>query len=152
MRKILAVLIISLAFLSTSIGCRATPQLEKGFGIYDSLVELNGVYPGWEGTIPLTIVNGNDKDKLFAISINLPSEVKDGFEALLEKYFHWFTILETRIFIPAGETYQVPITLAIPDNADFFSKRAEVRILVEDITQADLVQIAIEARWLIITE
>ena len=153
MKRIPIIISIVLLLLTTVfIGCEEIPELSEGFGIYDGSVELNGVYPGWEDTISLTIVNGNDKDRLFAISINSPSKVQDGFEAFPEEYFHWITIPETRIFIPAGETYQVPITLAIPSDMDYFNKHAEVRILVEDITQSDLVQVALEAKWFIITK
>lgn len=150
MKRILAILAISLVLILASTGCKGIPQLSEGFGIYDSSVELN-VYPGWKDTIPLTIVNGNDKDRLFTVSIKSPSKVKNGFEAFPKKYFYWFTIPESRIYIPAGKTYQVSIVLAIPNDMNYFDKRAEVRILVENIT-SNLVQIAIEARWLIITK
>ena len=153
MKRISIIIPIVLLLLTmVFIGCEEIPELSEGFGIYDSSVELNGVYPGWKDTIPLTIVNGNDRDRLFAVSIKSPSKVKDGFEAFPKEYFYWITIPESEVSILAGKTYQIPIILAIPKDTDYSDKHAEVRILVEDITQLGLVQVALEAKWFIITK
>lgn len=129
------------------------PIIKEGFGIYGSSIEFDGVYPGWIGTVPLTIVNGQDKDRLFVIKIiqPMPSKVKEGYEPLPKEFFNWITISKPRVSLSKGETYQIPITLEMPLGADYVGKKAEVRIKVEDTTQTGLIQIALENRWFIIT-
>lgn len=131
-------------------GCAKVPTLPYGFGLYDSLVYINGINPGQEEVIPLTIVNGEDSNRQFSICVNSPSKVKEGFESLPVEYFSWITIPETEVFIPARESYQIPITLSMPTDIIYQGKKAEVRILVEDITQGGL-HTALEARWFITT-
>jgi len=152
MSKFIKALVVSLTILILLIvGCAEIPSLSDGFGLYDGLVYINEVGPGQEEVIPLTIVNGKDLDRLFTISVNLPSKVKDGFEPLSEEYFCWITMPETEVFVPAGESYQIPITLSIPTDIVYPGKKVEVRILVEDITQGGL-HTALEARWFITTK
>lgn len=127
------------------------PIIPEGFGLQGSVAEFNGVYPGWSGTVPLTIVNGQDKDRLFVLSLRSPSKIQSGYEALPEEYFSWITISQPEVTVRIGEVYPIPITLAMPIDSDYTNKRVEVRILVEDTTQTGLVQIALEAKWFIIT-
>lgn len=127
------------------------PAIPEGFGIYGSTAEFDGVYPGWKGTIPVMIVNGQDRDRLFVISIREATKPTEGFEAFPTEYFYWLTVEKPQVTIPAGRTYQVPVTLEIPGDSDYAGKRAEVRILIEDTTQTGLVQIALETKWYIIT-
>lgn len=127
------------------------PNITAGFGLYGSTVEFDGVYPGWTGTVPVTIVNGQDKDRLFVVSIRGATKTDAGYEAFPQEYFYWITISEPEVTIPAGEVYQIPVTLAMPGDSDYTGKKAEVRILVEDTTQRGLVQIALETKWYIIT-
>ena len=135
----------------TYIEDKGIPELIEGFGIYGSTVEFEGVFPGWIGTVPLTIVNGQDKERLFVLSISSPSKTRTGFEPLPKEYFCWITISEPEVTVAKGETYQIPITLEMPMDADYSGKRAEVRIRISDTTQTGLVQIALENRWFIIT-
>jgi len=129
------------------------PEILVGFGLSGSVVEFDGVYPGWSGTVPATIVNGMDRNRLFVLSLRSPSpsKLQDGYEALPQEYFDWITISEPRVTLLAGQVYQIPITLAMPYDSDYTNKRAEVRILIEDTTQSGLVQIALETKWFIIT-
>lgn len=130
---------------------RGIPDLLEGFGIYGASVELDGVYPGWSGTVPLTLVNGQDRDRLFVIYAVSPVKTIEGFEALPEKYLYWLTVEEPEVTVPEGEVRQINITLAIPHDVDYAGKFAEVRIRVDDTTQSGLVQIALESKWFIIT-
>lgn len=127
------------------------PELPEGFGIYGASVELDGVYPGWSGTVPLTLVNGQDRERLFVIYAVSPTKPKEGFEALPEKYLYWLTIEEPEVTVGIGEVRQVNITLEMPIDADYAGRQAEVRIRVDDTTQTGLVQIALECKWYIIT-
>ena len=129
-------------------GDEIIPKLAEGFGIYGSTVEFDGVYPGWSGTVPITIVNGQDRDRLFVISVRSPSKTSEGYEPLPQEYFYWITISQPTVTVLAGGVHQIPITLTMPSDANY-SGRAEVRIRVEDTTQTGLVQIALETKWFI---
>lgn len=135
----------------TFIEDRGIPELPEGFGIYGASVELEGVYPGWTGTIPITIVNGQDRDRLFVIYVVSPTKPKAGFEALPEEYLYWLTVGEPEVTVGKGEIRQINITLEMPPDTDYAGRRAEVRIRVDDTTQRGLVQIALESKWFITT-
>ena len=126
-------------------------DVDSGFALYGSRVEFDGVYPGWSGTVPVTIVNGEDAEKSFRLSVMTPSKLDPGWEALPEEYHDWITISEPTVTLSAGQIYEVPVTLTMPPDADYSGKKAEVRILVENTDQQGFVQIALAARWLIRT-
>lgn len=136
--------------------------LEEGFGIAQAAVEFVNVYPGWVGSAPLTIINGNDKDRVFWVSCEQPNpdKLKKGYEAFPEEYHSWITItgwdgtqdiVEPEVVLAAGENHELVITLAMPEDADYADKRAEVRIRVAEKNPTRLVTIAIESKWYIIT-
>jgi len=133
----------------TYVGDQNIPDLERGFGLYGSVIEFKGVYPGWKGIVPVTIVNGNDRDRFFTLNLTLSSKVKEGFEQFPEEYFHWISISQPTVNIPMGEVKQIPVTISIPEDTDYSDKQAEVRIIVADTTQTGLVQIALETKWFI---
>lgn len=135
----------------TYVDDQGIPDILEGFGLQGSVATFDGVYPGWSGIIPITIVNGLDRDRLFVMSLRSPSKVQAGYEALPQEYFSWITILEPSVMLLPGEVYQVPIMLSMPLDSDYTGKKAEVRILVEDTTQTGLVRIALDAKWFIIT-
>ena len=130
-----------------------TPYIKEGYAIYGGTVDIDGLYPGWSGTIPLKIVNGEDRGRQLFISVRLPQadKTKEGYEPLPFKYLDWVTVTQPSVFVAVGQTVTVPIDLTMPKDADYKGKQAEVRILVEDTTQTGLVQIALEARWFITT-
>jgi hypothetical protein len=130
-----------------------TPYVKEGYAIYGGTVDIDGLHPGWSGTVPLRIVNGEDRDRELAISVKAvqPDKVTDGYEPLPDEYLSWVTVTQPNVFVAAGSTVTVPIDLTMPKGADYAGKRAEVRILVEDTTQTGLVQIALEAKWFITT-
>ena len=167
MRKLLAlIVVIVLISIGLTLGCtnneavyseityvgdQTIPELSEGFGLYGSVVEFKGVYPGWEGTVPVTIVNGNDRDRFFTLNLTLSSKVKEGFEQFPEEYFYWISISQPTANVSMGEVKQIPVTISMPEDASYSGKQAEVRIIVADTTQAGLVQIALETKWFIIT-
>ena len=130
---------------------QSIPNVLEGFGIYGASVEFDGVYPGWAGTVPITLVNGQDQDRLFVIYAVSPTKPKEGFEALPKEYLYWITVEEPEVTVGKGQTRQVNITFEMPLGADYAGKHAEVRIRVDDTSQTGLVQIALESKWFIIT-
>ena len=150
------------------LGARQDPNennplyLESGFGIAQAAVEFVNVYPGWVGSAPLTVINGNDKDRVLWVSCQQPnpSKLKSGYEAFPEEYYSWITItgwdgtqdtVEPEVVLDAGENHELIIVLAVPVDADYASRKAEVRIRVAEKNPAGLVTIAIESKWYIIT-
>lgn len=137
-------------------------HLEEGFGIAQAAVEFVNVYPGWVGSAPLTIINGDDKDRVFWVSCEQPNpdKLKSGYEAFPEEYYSWITITgwdgteETaapEVVLAAGENHELTVTLAVPEDSNYTGKKAEVRIRVADKSPIGLVTIAIESKWYIIT-
>jgi len=126
------------------------PYLEEGFGIKGSDVVFDGVYAGYTATIPVTLVNGQDRDRRFLLSTRIPSKVTDGYEPIPFAYLDWIVIAEPVINLASGEVYQVPVTLTIPEGLKLKGERYEARILVEDTSQTGIVQIAVDMKWFII--
>lgn len=129
------------------------PSLEEGFGILQSEVELRNVYPGWEGSVPFTIVNGKDQDRTFSISLEQPNpaKLKPFYRVFPEEYYSWITITEPEVFIKAGGYHESLIIFAMPEDANYEGQYTEVRIRVSDMTPAGLITLAVESRWYIIT-
>lgn len=126
-------------------------DVASGFALHGSKVKFEGVYPGWSGTVPVTIINGKDAERTFRLSLMAPSTLAPGWEALPEEYHDWITISEYTVELSPGQIYEVPVTLTMPNDVNYRGKKAEIQILVEDTTQRGFVQIALAARWLIIT-
>ena len=129
------------------------PRLDEGFGILQSEVELRNVYPGWEGSAPLTIINGKDQDRTFSISLEQPNpnKLKAGYVVFPEEYYSWITITEPEVFIKAGGYHEIVIIFAMPEGVHYEGNQTEVRIRVSDMTPQGLVTLAVESRWYIIT-
>ena len=134
----------------TYVGNQTTDDLAIGFGV-SCKVELDDVYAGWSDTVPITIVNGHDRDRMFIVSVYSPYNPAEGFEPLPEEYLCWITLSPATLNIPAGSNSQVFVTVSRPKDTDYDDKSAEFRILVEDTTQTGLIQIATESRWFITT-
>jgi hypothetical protein len=130
-------------------GDQIIPKLDSGFGILESKITFDGVYPGWSGTVPLTIINGQDRDRLFVVSVISASNPQTGYEVFPQQYLYWIVISRPEVTVSKGGNVKIPITLTVPEVSNYKGK-AEVRILVEDTTQTGLVQIALESRWFII--
>lgn len=138
------------------------PTLAEGFGILESEIEIRGVYPGWSGELPLTIINGKDQDRVFSVTLEQanPAKLKFGYEALPAVYYDWFEItgwngktdiLEPEVTLAAGKHHTLMIVVAVPNDMAYLGKNAEVRVRVSDMTSPGLVALAIESRWYIIT-
>ena len=155
-RKILVGILIGVAVvggLFFALTRDKMPVLAEGFGILQSEVELRNVYPGWEGSAPLTIINGKDQDRTFSISLEQPNpnKLKDGYVVFPEEYYSWLTITEPVVFIKAGGYHESLIIFAMPENANYEGQQTEIRIRVSDMTPQGLVTLAVESRWYIIT-
>jgi len=156
--NVLLIIIIALAvaigaYFGVTYLMGRVPSLDEGFGILQSEVELRNVYPGWQGEVPLTIINGKDQDRTFSVSVEQPqpNKVKAGYEVFPEQYFSWITITETDIPIKAGHYYETVIIFAMPEGVNYAGKQTEVRVRVSDMTPQGLVTLAVESRWYIIT-
>jgi hypothetical protein len=131
------------------------PGLAEGYGLYGATVTIDGVYPGWSGGVPVTIVNGRDKDREFHISLQQPGDsIREGYEPFPEKYYDWFVIADKSPTIVTGVVREVPVALYVPEDMpeEMKGKSYEVRILVEDWSQTGFVQLALQEKWLITFE
>lgn len=131
------------------------PRLEEGFGIWEPEVEIRNIYPGYTAQAPFTIINGADRDRTFAVSLQQPNlkKLRDGHVAFPEAYYSWFTMPgeDEYIEIKAGDYHQVIISVTMPQWSDYYGKNTEVRIRVSEVSATGIVQLAIESRWYIIT-
>lgn len=110
-------------------------------------------HPGYIGNTYFTVLNGRDGARLIKVSLRSPdsTECKLGFEPFPEEYFSWITISPTVFTLSKNSNQKVDISITMPSETDYIDKKAEVRILVEDISQTGFAQIAVEARWYIVT-
>jgi len=139
-----------LTYITTDV--RGFPKVEEGYGLYGATVTIDGVYPGWSGGAPVTIVNGNDQARVFRLSLQQPGEsLGVGYEPFPVEYFGWIAIGDVSPWVAAGYTGEIPVTLSIPKNMpdELKGKSYEVRILVEDWSQSGFVQLALQEKWLI---
>jgi hypothetical protein len=168
MKKKIAIIAIVAAMVTAGVyfgighlGGSGVPVLAEGFGIWESEVQINNLYPGYTGTVPLTIINGNDKDRIFSVSMELanPDKLANGYECMPEEYFKWFTIVgwngtqtipQPEVMLKAGEYHHVTVVVSVPNNAECWGEHMEVRVRVSDITSSGLVSLAIDSRWYII--
>jgi hypothetical protein len=124
-------------------------ETEEGYGI-NSEAHIEGVYAGWTGTVPLIIINGKDKARTFLVTVEKPTNLVSGFEALPEECFSWIVVSNNLVTVSAGETIQVPVTITIPANITYVNKRQQTAIEVKEVDQG-FVQIAVQCKWFIIS-
>jgi len=95
-------------------------------------------------------VNGQDRDRMFWLSVRIPSKVTDGYEPIPYECLDWIVIPEPSASLSVGEVYQVPVSLVIPEGLELDGEQYEARVLVENTDQKGLVQIAVDMKWFII--
>ena len=127
------------------------PQLEQGFGIWESEMEVVA-NPGGNNTAVLTIINGNDQDRSFYITLEQanPAKVPYGYDVFPEECYSWFTVPDSAINITKGHYYQLQIPISIPYNATYLNRNAELRVQVTAFDATGLIQLAIQSRWYIV--
>lgn len=128
------------------------PTVGEGFGLHGATVTLVDVYPGWSGSAPITIVNGNDYARTFHLMLQQPgATVQNGYEPFPEGCFSWITLEDMQPKVAIGGVRKVSVTLSAPFNfpAEMRGKKYDVRILVEDWSQTGFIQLALQQKWLI---
>jgi len=129
---------------------QGTQTLEEGYGVYAE-THFWGMYAGWSGTAPLVIVNGKDRARTFLITIESPTHLVPGYEALPEECYSWVTISQDIVTASAGETVQVPVTITIPATMNYIGKRHEVALQVRESGQG-FIQLALQSKWFITSD
>jgi len=150
---VVAAVIVAVQFLMPAVPAdeAGIPDLQEGFGIYGSEVKFDGMYPGYSGNASITIINGQDKDRTFSVTITDANTLTKGYEGLPAQYFYWVNITKPEVTISAEGMEEILIVLTMPEDADYRGKHAQFGIRVGDLTQTGLVQIALESKWYIIT-
>jgi hypothetical protein len=127
------------------------PQLEQGFGIWESEMEFVA-NPGGNNTATLTIINGKDQDRLFYVTLEQPrlDKLQAGYEAFPIANYGWFTVPKSAINLTAGQYYRVQIPIVVPINTTYMNRNAELRVRVSAFDTTGLIQLAVESRWYIV--
>jgi len=127
------------------------PQLEQGFGIWESEMSIVA-NPGGTNVATLTIINGRDQDRSFYITLEQPNpnKVPYGYDVFPQECYGWFTMPETAIDITAGHYHQLQIPISVPYNATYLNRNAELRVQVTAFDATGLVQLAVQSRWYIV--
>jgi hypothetical protein len=156
MKKILVsiLLIVAMGFAGYLIADHFrvhVPQLEQGFGIWESEMEIVA-NPGGTNIATLTIINGEDADRSFYITLEQPSltKLQPGYEPFPVEDYGWFTIPDSAIDITAGHYYQLQIPISVPYNATYLNRNAELRVQVTAFDSTGLIQLAVQSRWYIV--
>ena len=113
--------IVVAALVAVSVACGvyfgldsgiSVPVLAEGFGIWESEVLIDDASPGATGTVPVTIINGKDRDRTFVVTLEQPNpnKVKVNYVPLLVECSSWVTLPDESIHIAAGDYH----TLSIP--------------------------------------
>jgi len=135
------------------------PTLEQGFGIWESEQAITA-NPGGSNIATITIINGQDKDRTFWVSIEQanPDKLPDGYECLPARYFSWFTpsgwdgsqvTVEPKVVVKAGQYRHVSILVAVPTSTDYLTQPAELRVRVTELSGGFQIT-ALESRWYIV--
>lgn len=136
-----------------SVNVEGFPGVSEGFGLYGATVTITNVYPGWSGSAPITIVNGNDHARTFQLSLQQPGigVLQRGYEPFPKEYFSWINIENMQPRAAIGGTVRVSVTLSSPFNfpRELKGKKYDLRILVEDWSQTGFIQLALQEKWLI---
>lgn len=126
------------------------PGVAEGYGIFGSTVEFNGLRLGKPETVPITYINGTDRERVFVPNVYGSTRPKlEGFEPLLPECYVWITIAEPKVTLAPGEIYHTPVTILIPKDSGYEGRKIEARIMVRELTQRGLVKVAGEVIWFI---
>jgi len=136
------------------VGSNATvPVLASGFGIWESEIIIDEAVPGATGTVPVTIICGQDRARTFVVTLEQPSANKtaNGYTPLLEESKKWVTLPTGPIHIEAGEHHSLSVPFRVPYSSTVpVGTKMEARLRVTEIGHGGLVSLAIEAKWFII--
>ena len=135
-----------------SVDVAGFPGVGEGYGLWGSVVTVTNLYPGWSGSAPVTIINGNDQRRVFHLMLQQPgTTIREGYEPFPEKYFNWMTIEDPDPEVAIGGTKKISATFSVPYDfpIELKGKSYEIRILVEDWSQTGFIQLALQAKWLI---
>lgn len=152
---LLAVAIAAGAYFAViTLADSGVPTLEQGFGIWESEVIIDDASPGATGSIPFTIINGEDCARNFTVSVQQasPNKLKGGYQLFPMECYGWVTLPEEPIQIEAGGYHHLDIPFRVPYSTTLpEGTKMEARLRVTELGQGGLVQLAIEAKWFIIT-
>jgi len=153
-KVIIGVLVVALAAAGYLIADHLkvdVPQLDRGFGIWESEMSIVA-NPGGTNIATLTIINGKDQDRSFYITLEQPNpdKVPYGYDVLPQECLAWFTVPDTAINITKGNYYQLQIPISVPYNATYLNRNAELRVQVTAFDPSGLVQLAVQSRWYIV--
>jgi hypothetical protein len=125
-------------------------SLSEGFGVKGDTVTIKDLYPCYKGQVELTVINGADRAREFHLNISPESNLQ-GWEQFPAEYYKWLSIAPSVFRLMPNGSQTVSIAVSMPCDADYSGKKARCRVVVEDWSQAGLIQIAVASKWFIET-
>lgn len=123
------------------------------FAIEPGKVFIDNMYPGGVAEFPITVYNDTDYQATYVIKVRAPDYTDEGYESL--PYLEWIKVSPGNITIAAGGQANVKVTITVPKDAVYPSKKAEVWVSFMEQAQPEqgggTIQIELAARLLITT-
>lgn len=112
-------------------------------------VLIGNFYPGARAKYPVTIHNGNDTVASFSVTYRYPDHVGDGYTKPSIGAQDWVIIADTTPVLASGETRDILVVLAMPEDATSPSPKWEFWVSVVDTTQEGSVTTELCCRWIV---
>ncbi len=96
------------------------------FGIDPGKVHIDNLHPGSQAEVPIVLYNRNDEETAFKMAVRNPDYTDPGYEVF--EHPEWITITPDRVAVSANGKAQVTVSIAMPGDADYSGKKAEVWI------------------------
>lgn len=123
------------------------------FAIEPGKVFVDNMYPGGIAEFPITVYNTSDYEATYVVKVRAPDYTDTGYEPL--PYLDWVTVDPGELTIKANGQANIKVTIAMPKDAVYPSKKAEVWVSfmeqAQGVTGGGLIQIELAARLLLST-
>jgi hypothetical protein len=148
-------LVSSLVLIGLAAGLFMVPPAaaQAAFAIEPGKVFVDNMYPGGVAEFPITIYNDTDAEATYVIKARAPDYTDPEYETL--PYLEWIRVTPGNITISAGGQANVKVTITVPKDAVYPSKKAEAWVSfmqqVPEEQGGGTIQIELAARILIST-
>jgi hypothetical protein len=112
-------------------------------------VTIDNMYKGAEADYMLRIHNGTDIDTIFDVNPRQPDGIRD--DKLPLDCMDWIQLPQYSVYIPAKQTFEIPVVVKMLKDTNMKGKTYEVWISVIDKGQKGMVQTELCSRWIIST-
>ena len=149
MKRFFVSILIAIGLITgTAIIPRA--EVRAVFAIQPGKISINNMYPGGVADFFITVYNDANHQSTYTIKVRVPDYTEAGYEPL--PYLEWVKVGPGDLTVAAGEQSDVEVTISVPQDADYSSKKGEVWVsFIEQApaTQSGAFPIEVVARLLI---